>query len=70
MCLVCKVLALLSFTKGFAFLMGCFLAEASLSDESVSWISVHGLVEKVLSTQGMQFMACVAVWRMILGINY
>ena len=50
--------------------MGCFLAEASLSDESVSWISVHGLVEKVLSTQGMQFMACVAAWRMILGINH
>ena len=50
--------------------MGCLLAEASLSDESVSWISVRGLVEKVPSTQGMQFMACVTVWRMILGIDY
>jgi len=50
--------------------MGCLLAEASLSDESVRWISVRGLVEKVLSAQGMQFMACVAAWRMILGINY
>ena len=49
--------------------MGCLLAEASLSDESVRWISVRGLVEKVLSAQGMQ-LACVAAWRMILGINY
>ena len=49
--------------------MGCWLAEASQSDTSVSWISARGLAENVLSTQGMQFImfiACVAMWRMIL----